>query len=149
MVFFAALTSSISLMETVVSIFIDKTKLSRKTICLIVFAGCLLLGAPSSLGFGLLDFISVGGQTILDLFDFVSNSLLMPITAFLTCLIVGYIIKPEAISNEIKLSSKFKSAKLFVVIIKYFAPVFTILILLSSILDFVCGKIFGISFFVI
>ena len=73
----------------------------------------------------------------------------MPITAFLTCLIVGYIIKPEAISNEIKLSSRFKSEKLFVVIIKYFAPVFTILILLSSILDFVCGKIFGISFFVI
>ena len=149
MVFFAALTSSISLMETVVSIFIDKTKLSRKVVCLIVFAGCLVLGAPSSLGFGVLDFISVGGQTILDLFDFVSNSLLMPIAAFLTCIIVGYIIKPKALSDEIKLSSNFKNEKLFVVLIKYVAPVFTILILLSSILDFVCGKIFGISFFVI
>lgn len=149
MVFFAALTSSISLMETVVSIFIDKTKLSRKTICLLVFGGCLLLGIPSSLGFGVLDFISVGGQTILDLFDFVSNSLLMPIAAFMTSLIVGYIIKPRAISDEIKLSSKFKSEKMFVVIIKYIAPVFTLLILISSILDFVCGKILGISFFVI
>ena len=149
MVFFAALTSSISLMETVVSIFIDKTKLSRRTICLLVFLGCLLLGIPSSLGFGLLDFISIGGQTILDLFDFVSNSLLMPIAAFLTCILVGYIIKPETIASEIKLSSKFKSEKTFVVLIKYFAPIFTILILLSSILDFVCGKILGISFFVI
>ncbi len=149
MVFFAALTSSISLMETVVSIFIDKTKLKRRTICIFVFLGCLLLGIPSSLGFGLLDFISIGGQTILDLFDFVSNSLLMPIAAFLTCVIVGYVIKPKAISDEIRLSSSFKSEKLFVVLIKYVAPVFTVLILLSSILDFVCGKIFGISFFVI
>lgn len=149
MVFFAALTSSISLMETVVSIFVDKTKLQRKTICLLVFVGCLILGVPSSLGFGLLDFISVGGQTILDLFDFVSNSLLMPIAAFLTCIIVGYVIKPITVSDEIKISSKFKSEKLFVVIIKYVAPVFTLLILLSSILDFVCGKILGISIFVI
>ena len=149
MVFFAALTSSISLMETVVSIFVDKTKLQRKTVCLIVFLGCLVLGIPSSLGFGVLDFISIGGQTILDLFDFISNSLLMPIAAFLTCFIVGYIIKPKSISDEIKISSNFKNEKLFVVIIKYIAPVFTVLILLSSILDFVCGKILGISFFVI
>ncbi len=149
MVFFAALSSSISLMETVVSIYLDKTRLSRRTICLLVFVGCMLLGIPSSLGFGVLDFISIGGQTILDLFDFVSNSLLMPIAAFLTCIIVGYIIKPQAVSDEIKLSSKFKSEKIFVVIIKYIAPIFTILILLSSILDFVCGKILGISFFVI
>ena len=147
MVFFAALTSSISLMETVVSIFIDKTKLSRRTICLLVFGGCLLLGIPSSLGFGVLGFISIGKQTILDLFDFVSNSLLMPIAAFLTCIIVGYVIKPRALSDEIKLSSKFKSEKMFVVIIKYVAPVFTLLILLSSILDFVCGKILNISLF--
>ena len=97
----------------------------------------------------MLDFISIGGQTILDLFDFVSNSLLMPIAAFLTCILVGYVIKPKAISEEIKLSSNFRSEKMFVVIIKYIAPVFTILILLSSILDFVCGKILGISFFVI
>ncbi len=149
MVFFAALTSSISLMETVVSVIQDKTKIKRPVICLIVFIGALLLGAPSSLGFGVLDFISVGGQTILDLFDFVSNSLLMPIVAFLTSILVGYIIKPKAISDEIKLSGKFKNEKLFVIIIKYVAPIFTLLILLSSILDFVCGKILQIEQFII
>ncbi len=149
MVFFAALTSSISLMETVVSIIADKTKLGRRLICLIVFVGCMLLGLPSSLGFGVLDFISVGGQTILDLFDFVSNSMLMPIVAFLTCIIVGYVIKPKTICDEIKQSGKFKSEKLFTVIIKYVAPVFTVLILVFSILDFVCGKILQFEQFII
>lgn len=135
MVFFAALTSSISLMETVVSVIQDKTKLGRKTVCLIVFIGSLLLGVPSSLGFGLLDFISVAGMTVLDIFDFISNSVLMPIVAFMTSIIVGYIIKPRAIIEEIALAGKFKNEKLFVVIIKYVAPVFTLLILISSILD--------------
>ncbi len=149
MVFFAALTSSISLMETVVSIISDKSRLSRRTICLIVFIGCLLLGAPSSLGFGLLDFISVGGQTILDLFDFFSNSFLMPIVAFLTSILVGYVIKPKSVSDEIRISGKFKNEKLFTVMIKYIAPVFILLILISSILDFVCGKILNIEQFLI
>ncbi len=149
MVFFAALTSSISLMETVVSVIQDKTSLKRRWICLFVFLGAFILGAPSSLGFGILDFISVGGQTILDLFDFVSNSLLMPIVAFMTSIIVGYIIKPKTICDEIKFSGKFKNEKLFVIIIKYVAPIFTLLILLSSILDFVCGKILQIEQFII
>ena len=149
MVFFAALSSSISLMETVVSVIQDKTKMKRPAICLTVFIGALILGVPSSLGFGILDFISVGGQTILDLFDFVSNSLLMPIVAFLTSIIVGYAIKPKTIIDEIKLSGKFKNEKLFVIIIKYVAPIFTLLILLSSILDFVCGKILQLEQFII
>ena len=149
MVFFAALTSSISLMETVVSIIADKLKIGRKTICLIVLVGSLVLGIPSSLGFGVLDFLSVGGQSILDMFDFLSNSLLMPIVAFLTCFIVGYIIKPRTITDEISLTGRFKSQKMFTVIIKYIAPIFTMLILLSSILDFVCGKILHLEQFII
>ena len=135
LVFFAALTSSISLMETVVSIFKDKLGWSRIKTCIIVFVGSVVLGLPSCLGFGVLSHISIGGLTFLDMFDFISNSVLMPIVAFLTCIFVGYIIKPKAVVEEIEITGKFKSKKLFYVVIKYIAPVFIVLILISSVLD--------------
>lgn len=135
MVFFAALTSSISLMETVVSIVKDKTGWGRKKICLIVFIGCVLLGLPSCLGFGVLSNITIGGMTFLDMFDFASNSVIMPIVAFLTCIFVGYIIKPQTLIEEMNIGGKFKSEGLFKVMIKYIAPVCIVLILVSSVLD--------------
>lgn len=139
MVLFAALTSSISLMETVVSIFQDKLKWNRSFTCIVVFIGAVLIGLPSSLGFGKWSHITLLGLSFLDFFDFISNSVLMPIVAFLTCIFVGYVIKPSAISDEVELSSKFKRKRLFVVVIKYFAPICIVLILISSILD-----VFGI-----
>ena len=71
----------------------------------------------------------------LDFFDFISNSVMMPIVAFLTCIFVGYIIKPKAIIDEIESSAPFKRKKLFEVVIKYIAPIFIVLILISSVLD--------------
>lgn len=134
LVFFAALTSAISLMETVVSIFMDKFNLQRKKTCLIVLVMTLILGIPSSLGFGVLDFIQPLGMSILDAWDFISNSVMMPIIALFTCFFVGFIIKPQTIIDEVKQDGeKFKAAKLFTVMIKWIAPIFLILILLSSI----------------
>lgn len=135
LVFFAALTSSISLMETVVSIITDKIKLNRKTACLVVFIGSILLGICSSLGFGVWSSISLFGMTILDMCDFLSNSVLMPIVALLTCIFVGFVIKPKTLCDEIEITGKFKAKKMFNVIIKYIAPVCIILILISSVLD--------------
>ena len=83
MVLFAALTSAISLMETIVSIFRDKFHWERKTTCLFVTVLALLMGIPSSLGFGPLSFISWMGLSILDIMDFLSNSVLMPIQSIL------------------------------------------------------------------
>lgn len=139
LVLFAALTSSISLMETVVSILQDKLKWGRKTTCIVVLIGCILLGLPSSLGFGVWSNITIFGLSFLDFFDFISNSVLMPIVAFLTCIFVGYIIKPDTLIEEIELTGKFKRKNLFNVVIKYIAPVCIVLILISSILD-----VFGI-----
>ena len=139
LVLFAALTSSISLMETVVSIICDKTKLGRKTVCLIVFVGAVLLGLPSSLGFGAWSNITILGLSFLDFFDFISNSVLMPIVAFLTCIFVGFIIKPQMLIDEIEETAPFKQKKLFTVMIKYVAPICIVLILISSVLD-----VFGI-----
>ena len=122
-------------METVVSIVKDKFNWSRVKTCVVVIIGCFILGIPSSLGNGPLSDVSFMGLGILDMFDFISNSVLMPIVAFLTCVFIGYIIKPGILIDEIELNGKFKSKKLFNVMIKYIAPVFIVLILVSSILD--------------
>ncbi len=135
LVLFAALTSSISLMETVVSIVQDKLRWSRPLSCLVVFAGALLLGAPSSLGNGLWSNIKLIGMDILTFFDFISNSVMMPIVALLTCVFVGYILKPQSIIEEIEISSPFRAKTLFTVVIKYIAPICIVLILISSVLS--------------
>ena len=135
MVLFAALTSSISLMETVVSIVCDKTKLSRNNCIGIVFVGSVLVGLLSTLGYGPLANVTVIGMQFLDFFDFISNSVLMPIVAFFTCIFVGYIIKPQAIAEEVELSGKFSRKVLFNIVIKYFAPICIVLILASSLLS--------------
>ncbi|MBQ7922905.1 MAG: sodium-dependent transporter [Clostridia bacterium] len=135
LVLFAALTSSISLMETIVSVIMDKFKLGRKVSCLIVFAFSVLLGIPSSLGNGIWKDITLFGMDFLTFFDFASNSVLMPIVAFFTCIFVGFVIKPQSLIDEVEISSPFKSKRLFAVIIKYVAPVCIILILVSSVLN--------------
>ena len=136
LVMLAALTSSISLMETVVSIFIDKFGWKRKGACLAVLVVSIALGLLSTLGYGVLADVKLIGMQFLDFFDFVSNSLIMPIVALLTCVFVGYVIKTPAIIEEVEAeNAKFKSKKLFVVMIKYIAPVCILMILASSLLS--------------
>ncbi|MBE6551298.1 MAG: sodium-dependent transporter [Ruminococcaceae bacterium] len=139
LVLLAALTSSISIMETIVSVLQDKFKMGRKTACFAVIGLCLALGLPSSLGNGLWADIKIIGMNFLDFFDFISNSVIMPVVALLTCFFVGYVIKPDAIAEEVEKSGTFKRKKLFYVMIKYIAPICIVLILVSSLLD-----IFGI-----
>ena len=135
LVLFAALTSSISLMETIVSIFMDKFKWNRKLTCLIVFVICIVLGLPSCLGSGVLANVKIIGMQFLDFFDFISNRVIMPVVAFITCILVGYVIKPKAIIEEIEIGGKFKRKTLFTIMIKYIAPVFIVAILIFSILE--------------
>lgn len=139
MVLFAALTSAISLMETIVSIFRDKLGIGRRPACLLVLGICVALGLLSCLGYSAWSTVQIIGMQFLDLFDFLSNSVIMPLVAFATCLFVGYFLKPKTLIAEMEQSGPFKRKTLFTVMIKYIAPIFTLLILLSSILD-----VFGI-----
>ena len=124
LVFFAAITSSISVMEAIVSSLMDKFHLKRIPSCLIVIGICLLLGIPSSLGNGLWANIKILGMDFLTFFDYISNSILMPIVAFCTCILVGWVIKPKALTDEVtKNGEKFGRKKLFNVMIKYIAPI--------------------------
>ena len=135
MVLFAALTSSISLMETVVSIVCDKFKVERKLSVLIVFIGAVIIGLLSVFGYSIWSSVTIIGMQFLDFFDFISNSVLMPIIALFTCIFVGYIIKPRTLIEEIELNNvKFKKKALFTIVIKYFAPICIVLILVTSVL---------------
>lgn len=137
MVLFAALTSSISLMETVVSIVVDKAKMKRIPACLLVLGISVALGLLSCFGYSIMSDVTVFGLQFLDFFDFISNNVMMPIVAFFTCILVGYILKPQTVIDEAESNGVvFKAKKLFYVVIRYIAPVFTVLILVSSILDF-------------
>lgn len=135
MVFFAALTSSISLMETIVSIVADKIKADRKICTLIVLCISLLLGIPSSLGYSAWSGVKILGMSILDFFDFSSNSLIMPIVALCTCVFVGYFLKPKALIDEIEISGRFSRKRTFSLMIRYIAPICIALILISSVLN--------------
>lgn len=135
LVLFAALTSSISLMETVVSIVRDKLGWNRRVTCLVVLLGSLLLGIPSSLGNGIWKDFTILGMDFLTFCDFITNSVLMPIVALLTCLFVGFVLKPQTLVDEVELTGPFKRRRLFSVIIKWIAPICILLILIFSVLE--------------
>lgn len=135
LVLLAALTSSISLLETLVAVLMDKFHMKRGNACITMFIIALLLAVPSSLGFGAWSNITILGFDFLDFFDFISNSVLMPIAAFLTCIFVAYIIKPKVIVDEVEGSGSFKRKSLFLVMIKYIAPICIVAILVFSVLE--------------
>ncbi len=139
LVLFAALTSSISLMETVVSIVCDKLRWNRKIALAAVFVFSIVMGLVSCFGYSIWDTVTIIGMQMLDFFDFITNSVMMPIVAFFTCIFIGYVIKPQAIIEEVELTGKFKKKALFTFVIKYLAPVCIIAILVSSVLDAYIG----------
>ncbi len=139
MVFTAALTSSISIMEAVVSSFMEQFHMSRKKATVIESILALAIGLLVCLGYNVLYFECPlpGGATgqILDLLDFLSNNILMPVVAIGTCLLVGWAVKPETIMAEAsKNGEKFRNRGLFVFMIKYAAPLLLTVLLIQSIL---------------
>ncbi len=133
LVLFAALTSAISLTETLVSIVQDGMKCSRGKALGIIIAFVVIAGSIINAGYNGLAFIEPLGEgsSMLDFADFISNSVLMPIVALLTCIFVGWIIKPKAIIDEVRISAPFKAAGAWTVMIKYIAPVLVIIILVA------------------
>ncbi|MEG0504675.1 MAG: sodium-dependent transporter, partial [Raoultibacter sp.] len=132
-VLFAALSSAISLTETCVSIVSDGAGWSRKRSLITVIIVIAVAGAFINAGYNSLAFIEpLGpGSSLLDFFDFISNSVMMPIAALLTCIFVGWIIKPQVLIDEVKQSSPLKLEKVWVVMIKYIAPVLVTVILVA------------------
>lgn len=135
LVLVAAITSAIALMETIVASLRDRFKWGRKKTCVIVGAYTAILAVPASMGFGEWSFISILGLSVFDFMDFISNSVLMPLTALCICLFVSRVIGVKAIVDEVELSGAFKRKNMFSVCIKYIAPPLLIAILVSSVLN--------------
>lgn len=133
----AALTSSISLMETVVSIFMEKFGLKRITACLTVLGMSLFIGMLSVLGYSAWDGVLILGKQLLDFFDFISNNIIMPIVALFTCILIGYIVGPKYIEEEVKLNTKFRAKGMYRIMIRYVCPVCMLIIFLSSVFGYV------------
>ena len=137
MVLFAALTSSVSIMETLVANCMDIFHTTRKKTSLVIG----LLSAAASvvicMGYNVLYFELTlpNGQTaqLLDVMDYISNSFLMPFISLLTCIFIGWVIKPKWICDEMESSGHpFGRKKLYIVMIRYVVPVMMAVLFLQS-----------------
>ena len=130
----AALTSSIALTESAVSTFQDELGWGRKKATVIVAIIMLILGSLSSLGYGPLECMKILGMQFLDFFDFITNSVMMPIAAITTCLLVSKVIGVKKIEEEmVQENGTFRRKKVFNFMIQYICPIFASIILLSSV----------------
>ena len=134
LVLFAALTSSIALTESSVSTIEDELGWSRKKSTLLVAVVMVILGTLSCLGYGPLASVTIIGMQFLDFFDFMTNSVMMPIAAIATCLLVSRVIGVEKIEEEVTQSGKpFKRKRVFNMMIRRLCPIFAAIILISSV----------------
>ncbi|RHP07377.1 sodium-dependent transporter [Dorea sp. AF36-15AT] len=130
----AAVTSSIALTESAVSTFQDELKWGRKKATVVVGVIMITLGSLSALGYGPLAGVKIIGMQFLDFFDFLTNSVMMPIAAFTTCLLVSKVIGVKKIEEEVLHGEgTFRRKKIFNFMIKYLCPIFAAIILLSSV----------------
>ncbi|PWL92524.1 MAG: sodium-dependent transporter [Clostridiales bacterium] len=137
---FAALTSSVSIMEAIVSSAMDKFHISRQKACIAVTLITLVMGLAVCLGYNLLYFEAVLPNTpagknaqILDILDYISNYVMMPVLSIGTCILVGWMIKPKAIIDEVTLGGyRFRREKLYVVMVKFVTPLLLFFLLLQA-----------------
>lgn len=137
MVAFAALTSCVSIMETLVANCMEIFHTTRQKMCVIIgviFAGAAVL---ICLGYNVLYFeltLPNGAVAqLLDVMDYISNSFLMPFISFLSCIFIGWVAGPDWIAEEMESSGHtFKRKKLYRFMIRYAAPVMMAVLFLQS-----------------
>ena len=137
MVAFAALTSSVSIMEAIVASITDQFHVNRKTATIITSIIALVGGIVVCLGYNIFYFeltLPNGGVAqILDVMDYVSNNILMPVVAIASCVLIGWVVKPKTVIDEVTLGGlKFGREKLYVVMVKFITPVMLLFLLLQA-----------------
>ncbi len=137
MVVFAALTSCVSIMETLVSTCMSIFHSSRRKTSLVI----ALLSAGAAivicLGYNVFYFELTlpNGATaqLLDVMDYISNSFLMPLISFLTAIFVGWVIKPQWIAQEMSVSAPgFRRQKVYTTMVKYIVPIIMAVLFFQS-----------------
>jgi len=135
LVLFAALTSSVSIAEACVATLQDETNWNRNLSTIIFAVYTIALGTLCCCGYGVWSDFTIGGMQILDFMDFLSNSIIMPLAALATCILISYGVTVQKMDEEIELVSKFKRKKLYNINIKYICPIFLVVIFVSSVLN--------------
>lgn len=139
MVAFAALTSSVSIMEAIVGSCTETFKTDRKKVSIIIALIAMAGAVIVCLGYNVLHFgvaLPTGktNQNLLDVLDYFGNNLLMPLISLLTCILIGWVVKPKWIIDEVESNScKFTHKKLYTVMIKYIAPAIMVLLILQAV----------------
>ena len=137
---FAALTSSVSIMEAIVSCAMDKFGWSRKKSVFVTTALAAVMGTVVCLGYNVLYFEAVLPNTpagknaqILDVLDYISNYVMMPVVSIATCIYIGWVLKPQTVIEEVKRNGEpFGREKLYVVMVKFVTPMMLLLLLLQA-----------------
>ena len=132
LVVLAAMTSSISLMETVVSMIQDRLGWKRLPSCLLVVGVSFLLGMLSIFGYSIWSDFTIFKMQFLDFFDYISNNIMMPIVALMTCILIGYVAKTTYVEDEISKNTVFRAKGMYRIMIRYICPLCMLLILFSS-----------------
>lgn len=146
LVFFAALSSSISLMEVTVAFGIDQFKWSRKASTIFFTTLMFIIGIGASLSMGawsdfLIPWIDGNSYGIFDFLDVFTSYYLLPAGGLLGAIFIGFIWGVPNAVKEIKMGSAFRTEKLWTILIKFVVPVLVFIILLSTtgLLDKIIG----------
>ena len=124
LLFCAAITSGISMLEVPCATLVERLKISRLKACIIIFFAVALISIPATLSFGILGNIKLFGKTIFDILDFSASNILLPLNSLILCVIAGWFLK-------IKGEMIFKNdifAKIFDIGLKYIVPMVLIII---------------------
>ncbi len=138
MVLFAAITSAVSILEAVVSSIMDQFRVSRLKATIIEGVIALVVGVIVCLGYNVFYFEKTlpngAVAQVLDILDYISNNILMPVAAIFTCILIGWIVKPDYIIGEcVKNGEKFGREKLYRVMIRFVAPVLLFILLIKAV----------------
>jgi NSS family neurotransmitter:Na+ symporter len=141
MVLFAALTSAVSILEAIVASVMDKFNWSRKKSVLIMASTGFVWSVIVCLGYNVFyfDYTLPNGAVgqILDIFDYVSNNILMPVLAICTCILIGWVVKPDLLVGEMRMNGyRFRRKKMYIVMLKYVVPILLTVLLLTAFVRF-------------
>ena len=140
LVLFAALTSAIALTESAVATFADEFHWNRSLCTILIGGEMIILGTLSCLGYGPLADVTIIGMQFLDFFDFLTNSIMMPIAALCICLFVTRRMTVAAAVEEVLQDGHaFRRKGIFTFMIRFVCPVFVVIILVSSL-----ANVFGL-----
>jgi len=132
LVLFAALTSSISLLEVIVAWVCSKTRLGRTAAAVLVSLLVFIAGCFASLSVGAVPDIRLGEMSLFELFTFVSDKIIMPLGGFFICILTGYVWGIPRAAEEISQGGRFRLRGLFAAAVKYIAPVLIAVIFVMS-----------------